>query len=89
MEFLLVVLFVVLIYNLIKWYFRRKINKFFGQFGGQFNGTQFGGNQSQQQKTSDNRTSSGKSKSSRSSQSKKKKVIGSEEGKYVEFEEIK
>ena len=49
MELLIVILVIVILYYAGKMYIRHKIRKFFGQFGGQFNGTQFGGGQSQQQ----------------------------------------
>jgi hypothetical protein len=72
---LIFILIVVALYYVGKWYIRRKIRKFFGQFGQQ----QGFGRQSQQ-------SSAGPQPSE---QADKKKVFTTDEGKYVEFEEIK
>lgn len=75
-------LIVITLYYLGKWYIRRKIRKFFGQFGGQQAGGATGHNQE------DTYTKSKKGRSSAKSP-EKKKVFTADEGEYVEFEEIK
>ncbi len=85
--FLIFILIVVALYYIGKWYLRRKINNFFGQFGGQFGGqqnTQAGGGQSSQHRTSRN-----SSKRNKPQQTETKKVFAKDEGEYVDFVEIK
>lgn len=75
--FLIFILIVIALYYIGKWYIRRKIRKFFGQFN-----QQHPNSQSQQ-------SNKKKNKSDSSAQSDKKKIFTSDEGEYIEFEEIK
>jgi hypothetical protein len=74
-------LIVIALYYLGKWYIRRKIRKFFGQFNQQAGGST-GQNQEGTHTNSKKRNSSANSP-------EKKKVFTADEGEYVEFEEIK
>ena len=79
--FLIFILIVVALYYIGKWYIRRKIRNFFGQFNQQQNPN----SQSQQSKRSNKKHD----KSDSTTNPDKKKIFTSDEGEYVEFEEIK
>ena len=74
-------LIVIALYYLGKWYIRRKIRKFFGQFN-----QQAGGSTGQNQEGTHTKNKKG---SSSAKSPEKKKVFTADEGEYVEFEEIK
>ena len=74
-------LIVIALYYLGKWYIRRKIRKFFGQFNQQAGGA---AGQNQEGTHTKNKKGSSSAKSP-----EKKKVFTADEGEYVEFEEIK
>lgn len=76
--FLIFILIVVALYYLGKWYIKRRIRKFFGQFGQQQ------GNTRSQQRNPDNDTTAQSAE-----QPGKKKMFAADEGKYVDFEDIK
>ena len=77
---LIFILIVIALYYLGKWYIRRKIRKFFGQFN-----QQAGGTKHQQAHTNTERNK----KDDSAGTADKKKVFTADEGEYVEFEEIK
>lgn len=82
MEGLLIfILIIVALYYLGKWYIRRKIRKFFGQFNQQ----QGAGTYSQRK----SHNSGSDTTTQPPEQSNKKKVFADDEGKYVDFEDIK
>lgn len=79
--FFIFILIIIAFYYIGKWYIRRKIRNFFGQFNHQQN---FSSQSQQGKKNTERNNSSGSSKTVN-----KKKVFTSDEGEYVEFEEIK
>lgn len=98
--FIIFILVIVLLYYVGKWYLRRKLRSFmerFGQpFGQPFGDAQTGANQGSQTGSSSGKksawhktSSNGKTSKTSSSQQEKAKVFGKDEGKYVDFEEVK